>query len=113
MAPRTQAGIWFRNTARPVVRIDEGGRAHMGLARSDLVRHAHLFQHPHMGRPAEIHRLAAVADRRRTLDHGGLEAVVRQPPGQGRTGDAGAGNQDGLRVRHGRLRMDRLNGTNV
>ena len=55
---------------------------------------AHAFEQPEMDMAAKIDPEATAAQRRRSLDDGRLEAVAAQPIGEGRPGDARAGNQD-------------------
>jgi hypothetical protein len=77
-------------------RVEELHVGPPGLAAEDLLPHAHALQHGQLGPALEVDGLAARAQRGGALDDGDLEAVAIQPVGQGRAGDARAGDQNRL-----------------
>jgi hypothetical protein len=85
----------------PVGAVDVGHAAGADVGLADLVQDAHAVGHG-AGRPAQVDGLAAGAWCGRPLHHGGVEAVAAQPVRQGRSGDAGAGDED-VPVLHGSL----------
>jgi len=79
---------------RAAFAVDVRGAPQVGLPRLDLVQDAHLRQDAQVGRTTEVDRVAAAAELRCALDHGGPEAVPAEPVGESRSGDARAGDQD-------------------
>jgi hypothetical protein len=88
----------------PPGRVEELHVGPPGLAAEDLLANAHALQHAQLGPALEVDGLAARAQCGGALDHGDLEAVAIQPVGQGRTGDARAGDQNRLGA-HGDSQM--------
>ena len=66
----------------------------MCLPLPDPVQDAHLGQHGQVDGAAEVDGVAATAQLRRAFHHGRPEPLPGEPPGQGGTGHARAGDQD-------------------
>lgn len=67
-----------------------------GLPVQDLLPDARALEHGPVGAALEVDGLAAGPQGGCLLDHGDAEAVPVQPVGEGGTGDAGAGDENGL-----------------
>jgi hypothetical protein len=73
--------------------VDVGHAAGADVGLADLVQDAHAVGHA-TSRPAQVDGLPAGAWGRGPLHHRWCEPVAAQPVGQGRSGDARAGDED-------------------
>jgi len=67
----------------------------MRLQRFEIGQDAHALEDAEMRLPAEVDGVAAFAETGRTFDDCNVIAGAAEPEGEGGTGNAGAGDQDG------------------